>query len=96
MTTYTGSKHFVGLTNIDRLAIVIEERVDAPAIVSNLNILSGRVNKLGVKVASKVGAEVSRLERWELYIVLDLFRIGWLRLSCLRLTRFRHAAIIAA
>ena len=69
MAPDAGSQPFIGLADIDRLAVVVEEGVDAPAIVADERACARGIVEWRVEETGQVLPQVLGLKRWEVHRV---------------------------
>jgi hypothetical protein len=65
MAPNAGSQSFVGLADVDRLSVVVEEGVDAPAIVSDWQSAGVLLGKRRIEELRQVFPQILGLERRE-------------------------------
>jgi hypothetical protein len=66
VSTDTGPQPLVRLADVDRLAVVVKEGVDAPAVVPDEGAASGQILERCVEIGRQVVAKVLGLERREI------------------------------
>jgi hypothetical protein len=69
VSAYARPEPLVGLADIDRLEIVVEEGVDAPPVVADPNRRARRFSRGGVEEACQAGPQVLSLKRRNIDVV---------------------------
>ena len=63
------SQPFVGLSDIDRLSVVIEERVDAPSVISHPDVAARGIGERGVEELRQASPQIFGLEGGDVEMV---------------------------